>query len=179
MDALRLAEALLAAGSRCESGTHGATTKFTYAKEPAKTDSEVFLDDAHEVVDTGREFLRRLDEYGTEPTDETSRVFSGFVEAIYGAGMVMSDFNGPLFDSGPGRLIFDREVAAAIVRRANLLTVRMFLHTLARGHRATEFGNYSYFDEAYESGGLKCLLDRLDEFCRVAKAAVSKTIGGG
>jgi hypothetical protein len=46
----------------------------------------------------------------------------------------------------------------------------MFTHTLARGHRGTYFGSgYPYFDRAYRSGGLRALMERLDELCATAR----------
>ena len=47
----------------------------------------------------------------------------------------------------------------------------MFMHTLARGHRATDAGfGYSYFDRAYRSGGLRSLVERLECYCTLALA---------
>jgi hypothetical protein len=94
--------------------------------------------------------------------------------------MVMTDFDGCLFYKGPGRLIENALVAEVMMSRANLLTIRMFLHTMARGYRACEPGyGFPCFAEAYKSGGLKALLDRLDWLCEVAETNESETLYTG
>ena len=79
----------------------------------------------------------------------------------------MTDFDGPLFDRGPMHLIFAPGIASLVSRASNLPTLRMFTHTLARGHRATYGGSgYPYFDEW---GGLRALIERLEEYCAAAR----------
>jgi hypothetical protein len=171
VDALRLAENLLLTGlkSRPSGGSDG-QPKLTYSDESARTDSEILVVEAELVVKTGRAFLRSLDRHGIRTNDETWQAFSPFLDALYGAGMVMSDFDGMLFYQGPGRLIFDRQVAADVASHSNLLAVRMFLHALARGHKAAEMSEgFPCFDKAYESGGLSALIDRLDDLCKTSK----------
>ena len=132
-------------------------------------DCPVPYNEAIRVVHSARQLLARFDRHGTAEHDVTERIFGRFLRTLYVANIVMGDFDGPLFDRGPLPLIFTAGVANVFARAANLLTVRMCLHTLARGHRAVYCGGYPYFDTAYYSGGLRALVDRLEEFCVLAR----------
>lgn len=144
--------------------------KFTYSDEsPAKAASAVRLSDALQVVARGRELLAGFDRHGVEYHPDTAPSFTRFLAALYGAGFVMTDFDGPLFDRGPMALLYTPDLAAAVARAANLLTIRMFTHTLARSHRSDDSGGYPCFDTAYQSGGLRALIDRLEELCAAAE----------
>jgi hypothetical protein len=151
-------------------------THYTNSKL-ATTDSSIFLDDARKLITTFSKVLANFDRRGTDAQGDDAQDFERFYELLYGSGMVMSDFNGPLFDLSIGQLIFNPVVAPVLVRQANLLTIRMFLHTLARGYRATEFGGgYPYFDRAYRSGGLREIFNRLERYYEVAADDESKTL---
>lgn len=136
----------------------------------ATVESLVHLQDALQVAEQGRELLACFDRYGTADHASTTTAFDAFLAGLYGADFVMTDFDGPLFDRGPMHLIFTPGLAALVARAANLMTLRMFTHTLARGHRGTYGGSgYPYFDRAYRSGGLRALIERLEEFCAAAR----------
>jgi hypothetical protein len=144
--------------------------KFAYTNEsPATVASSIKLSDANLVVLRGHDFLTCLDRRGVDPNPDTTRAFGLFLEALYGAGFVMSDFDGPLFDRGPMEFIYEPGLAAAVGRAANLLTIRMFTHTLARAHRADCGDGYPCFDRAYQSGGLRALIERLEQLCASAQ----------
>lgn len=142
----------------------------TYGEDSmARTDSVVHLKDAVEVATRGRQLLRCFDRYGTDDHAPTTKAFESFLAALYGAGFVMTDFDGPLFDRGPMQLIFAPGLAPLVGRAANLTTLRMFTHTLSRGHRGTYGGSgYPYFNRSYRSGGLRALIERLEDFCAAA-----------
>lgn len=79
----------------------------------------------------------------------------------------MTDFDGPFFSKGPYQWVFDRGLAPQLFRKANLETLRMYLHTLQRHMKWGYAGaGVPGFDEAYRSGGLKAIVDRLDELIR-------------
>ncbi len=138
---------------------------WTYSETvPAAVESPVPVNDAVQVVELGRKVLARFDRDGLEGGGKAEKDFSAFVKSLYGAGFVMTDFDGPLFDRGPMQLLFAPGLASVVAQAANVMTLRMFMHTLARGHRATYAGSgYPYFDRAYRSGGLRALIDRLDQ----------------
>lgn len=136
----------------------------------ARVASSVHLQDAVEVAARGRELLACFDRHGTDDNPRTTTVLDALLTALDGAGFVMIDFDGPLFDRGPVQLLFAPGLAALVARAANLMTLRMFTHTLARGHRGTHAGSgYPYFDRAYRSGGLRALIERLEQFCAMAR----------
>ena len=136
----------------------------------ARVASPVHLQDATEAAERGRELVACFDRHGTEEHPRTTKSLSAFIAALYGVGFVMTDFDGPLFDRGPMHFIFAPGLAPLVARSANLTTLRMFTHTLSRGHRATYGGGgYPYFDRAYKSGGLRALIERLEEFCAAAR----------
>jgi len=65
---------------------------------------------------------------------------------------------------GPYALFIDQPTAAAILPRANLLTLRMVLHTLARAFRHSDIGStYGPFEDAFRSGALDLIVARLEE----------------
>ena len=137
---------------------------------PATLESAIDLNDAIRMVSRGRTLLACFDRYGTGDHARTTKALHGFLEALYGAGFVMSGFDGPQFDIGPMYLMFTPGVAPLVVMVSNLLTIRMFAHTLARGHRAADGGDgYPYFDRAYRTGGLRALIERCDQFCESAR----------
>lgn len=144
---------------------------FSYSDEsPATVTSAVRLSDALQVVARGRELLSCFDRHGVDPHPATTQAFRPFLAALYGAGFVMTDFNGPLFDRGPMSLLYTPDLAAPVARAANLLTLRMFTHTLVRANRSDSSGGYPCFDEAYGSGGLRALIERLAELCAEAES---------
>jgi hypothetical protein len=143
---------------------------FTYTDDcPATVASAIRLSEALEVVRRGRAFLACLDRHGIEAHPDTTRAFGRFLEGLYGAGFVMSDFDGLLFDRGPMLLIYEPGLADALGRAANLTTIRMFTHTLARAHRSDCGDGYPCFDRAYRSGGLRALIERLEQHCGTAQ----------
>ena len=148
-------------------------TKFSFDNDRlAYTDSRVRLQEAGEVVTRGRQLVKCFGQHGIGDHPETDKALEGFIEAIYGAGFVMSDFDGPLFARGPMNLILDPALAVQVVQASNTLTLRMISHTLARGHRGTyEFSGYPYFDQAFESGALGAWVARLDQLCSEASGA--------
>src|SRR4051794_27877113 len=99
------------------------------SKESAATvDSPVHIEDATQVVECGRQLLACFDRHGTGEHQSTSRALDAFLAALYGAGFVMTDFDGPLFDRGPMHLIFAPGIASLVSRASNLATLRMFTH---------------------------------------------------
>jgi len=144
----------------------------------AETTSPVHTRDVRRLLTAFQKVLENYDRLETAGEGDNNADFQGFYELLYGSGMVMKGFDGPLFDSSIGRLVVNPTVAPVMMKQANLLTLRMVLHTLARGYRATECGGgYPYFDEAYRSGGLKEIYNRLDLFCADAEDRSSKTLG--
>ncbi|MBF0335651.1 MAG: hypothetical protein HQL40_18760, partial [Alphaproteobacteria bacterium] len=74
----------------------------------------------------------------------------------------MTDFDGPNFFAGPYRWIEDPELAPRLMRSANLLTIRMYLHTMERAYRWSDpWEGFGAYETAFRSGGLAALLDRL------------------
>jgi hypothetical protein len=145
--------------------------RFSYSDESAATvASAVRLSDAQQVVARGRDLLACFDRHGIDPHPATSQAFPPFLAALYGAGFVMTDFDGPLFDRGPMSLLYTPGLAAPVAHAANLLTLRMFTHTLVRANRTDSSGGYPCFDEAYQSGGLRALIERLGELCAETEA---------
>jgi hypothetical protein len=134
------------------------------------TESSVSVADSQRTVSLGRELIASFEAHGVEDHPRTDKAFSAFHEALYGAGLVMTDFDGLTFSNGPHQLIEDATAAPVVAQAANLLTVRMFFHTLARGYHWTDNGSgYSYFDAAFKSGGLLGLINRLEELCECAE----------
>jgi len=143
----------------------------------ATTTSEIHLEDGRKLLQAFQKVLENFDRRGMDVQGDSDLDFDKFYKLLYGSGMVMSDFDGPLFDRSIGRLIVNPIIAPAMMRQANLLTIRMVLHTLARGYRATECGGgYPYFDEAYRSGGLREIFNRLEMFCAAAEDDGSNTL---
>ena len=137
----------------------------------------MYLSDARQLLIAAQKVFSNFEQFGTYRESNGDEDFTRFIRLLYQSGMVMCDFDGLLFDRGPGQLLFDSKVATVIINRVNLLTLRMFVHTLCRGHRATWAGyGYPYFDKAYKSGGLKAIFDRLEWFCEVAENNKSKTL---
>lgn len=133
-----------------------------HPQRAADTSSRIHLEDARNALKRGQRLLKCFDRHGVADHPSTSSAMEKFGASLGHSGFVMRDFDGPLFDRGPMHWLFVRDQAPKIIRASNLLTLRMFFHTLARGHRATWSGSgYPYFDRAYESGGLAALLDRL------------------
>lgn len=139
----------------------------------AVTSSLISLSDARLVVRHGRALCDCFDdcdmETGGDCPEPTNEVFEAFHMSLYEAGFVMGDFNGPQFSNGPLNLLFVRELAPQMIRHANLFTLRMFLHTLARSFRFGYYGSgYSPFDDAYKSGGLRAIVERIERYCDFA-----------
>ena len=146
--------------------------KYQSSEYAVTTSSRIFRKDAERVVELGRGFLARLGRDGAELDPDVSELFGAFVQSLYHAGFVMTDFNGPLFSRGPLRYLLDRDLGPRVAAAANLLTIRMFLHTLVRGHQAADCGiGFPWFDEAWASGGLEALIERLASLCEGARAA--------
>lgn len=120
-----------------------------YRDEPATVDSPVFAQDVRELVAAGRRLLARWTRTGTHrpyPDPE----FDEFHEWLYHAGMVMTDFDGPQFAGGPFDLIMVRDLAPLLAAHANLSTLRMYFHTMARSFRHGDCGiGYGPFEEAF------------------------------
>lgn len=145
--------------------------KYESAEYVVTTSSRIFRKDAERVVDYGRAFLACLGKDWAELNLEVEERFGEFRAALYSAGFVMTDFNGPLFSRGPLQYILDPDIARQVAERSNLLTIRMHLHTLVRAHAASDQGiGFPWFDEAFSSGGLPALIERLDSLCHRAKA---------
>ena len=146
--------------------------KYRSSEHCVTTSSRLFRKDAEEVVELGRAFLACLGKDGAELDPAAMERFEAFIKALYSAGFVMTDFNGPLFARGPLLYLFDRDLGPRVAASANLITIRMFLHSLVRGHRATDCGiGFPYFDEAWASGGLAALIERLSRLCERAREA--------
>lgn len=136
-------------------------------------DSKVSVTDTRVVVRNGRELCHCFDNCDAtsdeHSPDLTWEAFDTFHNSLYGAGFVMGDFDGPSFGNCQMRWLFKRELASQIVHYSDLFTMRMFLHTMARGFRFTFYGSgHPYFDDAYASGGLLAIIDRLEMYCDVA-----------
>lgn len=152
----------------------------TYAyrdDKPATFDSPIHVADALRVVELGQRVLKCFDQYGVKTHSSTSKAFDAFVKALCGSGFVVADFDGPLFDRGPMHFLFAPALSALVIANSNLTTIRMFVHTLCRGHRGTDGGEgYPYFDRAYRSGGLRALIERLANDCQVARERGSSVL---
>jgi len=146
-----------------------AMTSFSYDLEtPAGSGSRITLQDAREVVRRGRCLVGCFDRRGYEGHAKTDRALAEFLDGLYGAGFVMTDFDGPLFDRGPMELLRTPALAVQVVGASNVTTLRMVAHTWARGHHATyEFAGYPYFDQAHRTGALGAWVGRLDELCAI------------
>lgn len=147
-------------------------TAFAYRDSSLATfESPVLLADALRVVQSGRRLLKCYDRDGAHEESPPNKAFGAFHRALYGAGMVMSDFNGPHFSHGPIFFFFMQGLGGLLARSSNLSTLRMFLHTLARGYHVNAGGiRLPYFDHAYRSGSLQAIIDRLEQFCDLARA---------
>lgn len=134
-----------------------------YRDGQAVVDSQVYADDVQELVAAGRRLIALWTRSGTErlyPDPE----FDEFHDWLYHAGFVMSDFDGPQFAGGPLNLLYEARLAPLLAQKANLLTIRMFFHTMARAFRHSDCGSgYAHFEDAFRSGGLEGLLDRLEQ----------------
>lgn len=103
--------------------------EYTYwnDKEPTTIGSSITLQDALAVVNYGKQLLVCFDEFGVDTGTDcpapTNEVFSSFHNALYGAGFVTGDFDGPIFDRGPMHLLFIPGVATLVTQSANLATV--------------------------------------------------------
>lgn len=95
------------------------------------------LQDAREVDRRGRLLVGIFDRHGHGDNAETDRAPTEFLESFYGAGFVMTDFDGPLFDRGPMLLLATPALSVQVVGASNITTLRMVAHTWARGHRGT------------------------------------------
>lgn len=145
--------------------------KYESAEYAVTTSSRIFRKDAEKVVELGRAFLSCLGKDGAQTDSEPAERFEAFVQSLYHAGFVMTDFNGPLFSRGPLQYLLDRDLAVKVAQKSNLLTIRMYLHTLVRANRAADCGlGFPWFDEAWASGGLSALVERLASLCERARA---------
>lgn len=148
--------------------------KYETKNEKVATDSEISVISAKQVFEYCSTLLQRFSENGTEENSSTTQIFSKFLEALYGAGFVISDFNGPQFDTGPMKYIFMPGLAPLIAACSNLVTIKMYYHTLARGFRGTYYNSgYPYFNRAYRSGGLCGLNERLNKYIEYAEKSGS------
>jgi ADP-ribosylglycohydrolase/fructose-1,6-bisphosphatase/inositol monophosphatase family enzyme len=132
----------------------------TWGEDPAPADLRA-------LIAAGRALLARWHGCGDGPLpsrEEDTPEFDAVHDWIYGAGMVMTDVDGPAFAAGPWALFLDQPTAAAILPRANLLSLRMMLHTLARAFRHGDIGQgYGPFEDAFHSGALDLIMTRLEQ----------------
>jgi len=128
--------------------------------------------DAKVVVEYGYDLVDLFRQSGTSYDEKKAPVFGKFHQALYGAGFVPGDFDGSTFDRGPMKLFLDPELAAILITKANLVTLQMVTHTLARSHRwgTMDGRDFNTFDEAFKSGLLEGLLERLDAFLGTAES---------
>jgi ADP-ribosylglycohydrolase/fructose-1,6-bisphosphatase/inositol monophosphatase family enzyme len=136
------------------------TRAATWEETPAPADLRA-------LIAAGRALLARWHACGDGPLpnqEDDTPEFDAVHDWLYGAGMVMTDFDGPAFSAGPWALFLDQPTAAAVIPRANLLTLRMVLHTLARAFRHSGIGStYGPFEDAFRSGALDLIMTRLEE----------------
>jgi len=119
--------------------------------------------DVSELIRRARHFETVFVSMTKDNEDIVYAAFFDLVEALYGTGMVMKDFNGPTFDQGPFWLIRHKSFARLLRKNATLLTIRMYLHTMARGHRATgSMGGFPYVKDVVADGCFKAMIDRLE-----------------
>ncbi len=148
-----------------ESQGQGGAGACRYWDRAATWGEEPTADDLRALIAAGRALLVRWHACGEGPLPERpDPMFSAFQDLLYGAGMVMTDFDGPAFCTGPYGLFMEQPTAAAILPRANLLTLRMVLHTLARAFRHSDIGStYGPFEDAFRSGALDLIMTQLEQ----------------
>ncbi len=145
--------------------------------EKATINSEISLIDARQVFEYGKSLIQKFTINGTDERPSTTACFSKFLNALYGAGFVIENFDGPQFDSGPMKYIFTPGLAPLVSACSNLITIKMYYHTLARGFRSTYYDSgYPYFNRAYKSGGLTGLNARVGRYIKYAELANSLSL---